>query len=51
MLQNSMNVMVRPEFSPVNCPLLPHPHPQPPPPPSFHLIVYVECRLINLKII
>ena len=49
MLQNLINVMVQPEFSPVNCPV--PPHAPSPPTLAFHLIVPVECRLMNLKII
>ena len=51
-IQNSIKLMVQPEFSPVYRPLSPHPHPPPSPlPPPFHLIASVECRLLNLKII
>ena len=52
MLLNSISLMVQAEFSPVNCPLSSHSHQPPCPPlPPLHLIVPVEWRLMNLKVI
>ena len=53
MLFNSVNLMMQAEFSPLNCLLSPQSYPPPPfsPPTPLHLVVPVERRLMNSKII